>query len=76
MKLGKGLPIREVKALPALTALGIALPYSAGKPFPHFERNRLSRAEENRKILMVLPPDRSSIPRYPPERSRLLAVAG
>jgi hypothetical protein len=73
MKLGKGLPMSEAKVLPALEIVVLC---NDGKLLPRFERNRLSRAEENRRILRVLPLGRSSIPLYPSERSRLSAAAG
>ncbi len=67
----RGLSVRDARALPGL---GIALPYTAGKPAPCFEEtNRLSREEETRRILNALSSGQR-IPLFQPARTKLLVT--
>lgn len=69
MRISRDLNVKEAETL---NKTGIALPYHAGQPNPHFES--FSKEEEDGIILKVLPPG-CRIPLYPPARARLLSQA-
>ncbi len=72
MKIGQNLNVVEAEEL---NKMGIALRYHTGQPNPFFERKvSLSREEEDRKILKILPIGHT-IPLFPATRARLLSQA-
>jgi len=72
MKISREMPLKEV---PLLHKMGIILPGIRGELHPCFEKKpELSKEEEDRLILKVLPPGHR-IPLFPATRARLLSQA-